>query len=103
MMRNRIEDRIIILAPIGQDAPAMASLLTSQGLDAIVCGTALDTCHQLSVGGAVLLVTEESLELPHISHLLHHLKTQPPWSELPMIVLTRGGESRLARLLALVA
>ncbi len=103
MMRNRVEDRIIILAPIGQDAPAMASLLTSQGLDAIVCGTALDTCHQLTVGGAVLLVTEESLELPHISHLLHHLKTQQPWSELPMIVLTRGGESRLARLLALVA
>ncbi|MCW5798444.1 MAG: response regulator [Nitrospira sp.] len=103
MVRNRVEERIIILAPIGRDAPAMAKVLTTQGLDAIVCGTALDTCHELTVGGAVLLVTEESLELPHISHLLHHLKAQPPWSELPMIVLTRGGESRLARLLDLVA
>lgn len=103
MVQNKVEERIIILAPIGQDAPAMATLLSSKGLDAMVCGTALDTCHQLTVGGAVLLVTEESLELPQISRLLHHLKSQPPWSELPMIVLTRGGESRLARLLDLVA
>ena len=103
MVRTRLEERIIILAPIGQDAPAMARVLISQGVDAIVCATALDTCRELAVGGAVLLVTEESLELPHISQLLHHLKAQPPWSELPMIVLTRGGESRLARLLDLVA
>ena len=103
MVRNKVEERILILAPIGQDAPAMASLLTSQGLNAVVCGTPLDTCHQLEMGGAVLVVTEESLELPQISLLLQHLKTQPPWSELPMIVLTRGGESRLARLLDLVA
>jgi PAS domain S-box-containing protein len=103
MARNKVEERIIILAPIGQDAPAMAKVLMAKGLDAIVCGTALDTCHQLIIGGAVLLVTEESLELPQISGLLQHLKAQPPWSELPMIVLTRGGESRLARLLDLVA
>lgn len=103
MVRTRVEERIIILAPIGQDAPAMARVLAAQGLEAIVCETALETCHQLTAGGAVLLVTEESLELPHISHLLHHLKSQPPWSELPMIVLTRGGESRLARLLDMVA
>lgn len=103
MVRTRVEERIIILAPVGQDAPAMARVLAAQGLEAIVCETALETCHQLTAGGAVLLVTEESLELPHISHLLHHLKSQPPWSELPMIVLTRGGESRLARLLDMVA
>jgi len=102
-VRNKVDERIIILAPIGQDAPAMASVVTSKGLDAMVCATALDTCHQLNEGGAVLLVTEESLELSYISRLLHHLKAQPPWSELPMIVLTRGGESRLARLLNLVA
>lgn len=103
MVRDRAEERILVLAPIGQDAPAMARVLNSKGLNAIVCGTALDTCHHLKTGGAVLLLTEESLELPDISHLLHHLRAQPPWSELPMIVLTRGGESRLARLLDLVA
>src|SRR4029453_7370003 len=31
------------------------------------------------------------------------LKAQAPWSELPLIVLTSGGESRRARLLDLAA
>ena len=103
MVRNRTEERIIILAPVGQDAPAMATLIKANGLDATVCGTALEACHQLAMGGAVLLVTEEALELPQMSHVFLHLEGQPPWSELPLIVLTRGGESRLARLLDLAA
>ncbi len=103
MARHRAEERILILAPIGQDAPAMATLLARNGFDATVCLTAAETCHQLTVGGAALLVTEEALELPQIPDLLRHLDSQPPWSELPLIVLTRGGESRLARLLNLVA
>ena len=103
MRRNKIEERIVILAPIGQDAPAMATLLNSNGFHATVCGTAREACHELSLGVGVLLVTEEAFELPEIPELLAYLENQPPWSELPLIVLTRGGESRLARLLNLVA
>jgi signal transduction histidine kinase/ActR/RegA family two-component response regulator len=50
-----------------------------------------------------LLMTEEALELPQIPDVLRQLEAQPPWSELPLILLTHGGESRLARLLNLVA
>jgi signal transduction histidine kinase len=49
------------------------------------------------------LLTEEALELPQVSGLLEALKAQPAWSELPLIILTSGGESRLAKLLDLVA
>jgi signal transduction histidine kinase/CheY-like chemotaxis protein len=49
------------------------------------------------------LLTEEALELPQVSVLLEALKEQPAWSELPLIILTSGGESRLAKLLNLVA
>ena len=49
------------------------------------------------------MLTEEALELPSVSDLLDALKAQPAWSELPLIILTSGGESRLARLLDLVA
>jgi PAS domain S-box-containing protein len=50
-----------------------------------------------------LLLTEEALELPQASDFLGVLKAQPPWSELPLLVLTSGSESRLARLLDLLA
>ena len=49
------------------------------------------------------MLTEEALELPQVHELLEALSAQPAWSELPLIVLTSGGESRLAQLLDLVA
>ncbi|HEU4502322.1 MAG TPA: histidine kinase, partial [Nitrospira sp.] len=103
MAEGNPEDRILILAPIGQDATAMASLLHTHGFLGTVCKSAADACQYLTAGAGALLVTEEALELPQMPELLQGLNGQPPWSELPMIVLTRGGESRLAELLHLVA
>jgi PAS domain S-box-containing protein len=97
------EDRILLLAPIGQDATAMARLLRTHGFAGTVCESAGDACRYLTEGAGALLVTEEALELPQMPELLHDLNAQPPWSELPLIVLTHGGESRLATLLHLVA
>src|SRR5688572_8331944 len=97
------EDRILLLAPIGQDATAMARLLRTHGFVGTVCESAGDACRYLTEGAGALLVTEEALELPRMPELLHELNAQPPWSELPLIVLTHGGESRLATLLHLVA
>ena len=48
-------------------------------------------------------MTEEALEFAQTDILLDALKSQPPWSELPVIILTSGGASRLARLLDLTA
>ena len=45
----------------------------------------------------------QALESPLLSNLLEVLKAQPPWSELPLVILTSGGESRRAGLLDLAA
>jgi PAS domain S-box-containing protein len=103
MVATNPEERILILAPVGQDAMAMGALLHAHGFGATVCAAAGEACDQLKKGAAVLLVTEEALELPQVPALFHQLETQPPWGELPLIVLTHGGESRLARLLHLAA
>ncbi len=100
---NNPEERILILAPTGQDAAAMAALFHAHGWSAMVCGTAGEVCYQLTAGSAVLLMTEEALELPQLPDVLRQLETQPPWSELPLIMLTHGGESQLTRLLNLLA
>ncbi len=102
-MANNPEERILILAPIGQDAAAMARLLERNGITAVVCKSVAEAFGHLTGGAGGLLVTEEALEMPRMSDLLHALNAQLPWAELPLIVLTRGGESRLARLLDLAA
>ncbi len=97
------DDRVLIMAPIGQDAPAMAALLEGEGLATLVCAGPADCAGHITAGAGALLLTEEALELSQMPELLAVFKAQPPWSEMPVIILTRGGESRLHKLLDLLA
>ena len=81
----------------------MAELLTPHGFDAQICDSIAECCVQMKSGADALVLTEEALEHANISELLEELRTQPAWSELPLIILTTGGKSRLARLLGLIA
>ena len=101
---NRDEDEcVLIMAPVGKDATAMAALLYADGFEVRICAGADECSRHIAAGTGALLLTEEALESPLLSNLLEVLKAQPPWSELPLIILTSGGESRRARLLDLAA
>jgi PAS domain S-box-containing protein len=103
MRRSDLQDRVLIMAPVGQDAAAMANLLNEHGFTPQICESPVECAGQIGVGAGALLLTEEVLESPNISVLLETLHAQPPWSELPLILLTSGGESRLTKLLDLAA
>jgi len=81
----------------------MAELLVGQGFEAQICGSLAECAEHIQFGAGALILTEEALELGSLSHLFEALAAQPSWSELPLIILTTGGESRLARLLELAA
>jgi signal transduction histidine kinase len=97
------DERVLIMAPVGKDATAMAALLYADGFEVRICAGADECSRQIAAGAGALLLTEEALESPLLSNLLEVLKAQAPWSELPLIILTSGGESRRARLLDLAA
>jgi len=103
MPSSHSEDRVLIMAPLGQDAAVMSSMLNAEGFQTKICPTPSDCCGSIAEGAAALLITEETLESPTISDVLGTLKAQPPWSELPLLVLTSGGESRHVHLLGLLA
>src|SRR2546423_7963094 len=96
-------ERVIIIAPVGQDAAAMATLLDAKGFETQICHELDEYSQQITDSAGALLLTEEALELAQGSLLLDVLKAQPPWSELPLMILTSGGESRRAGLLDLAA
>jgi signal transduction histidine kinase len=101
--RMQKNERVMVIAPIGQDAAAMATLLDAQGFETQICHGLDGYSRQMIDSAGALLLTEEALESPQGSLLLDLLKGQPPWSELPLIILTSGGESRRAGLLNLAA
>jgi signal transduction histidine kinase len=103
MSRMHKDECVIIIAPVGQDAEAMAALLDAKGFEAQICHGLDEYSRQITDRAGALLLTEEALESAQGSLLLEVLKAQPPWSELPLIILTSGGESRRAGLLNLAA
>jgi signal transduction histidine kinase/ActR/RegA family two-component response regulator len=90
--------RILMVAPIGRDAPAIAELLESHGYLAQVCSGLADAGVEVEQGAGALLLTEEALEREQIAALLARLDGQPAWSELPVIILTTAGERSAERL-----
>src|SRR5512146_3000568 len=103
MTKDDASERVLVLAPVSGDGPAVASLLNEAGFSAAVCQNLSEVCAQIAAGAGALLLTEEALELAQAPDLFDQLKAQPPWSELPVIILTHRSESHLARLLDLAA
>src|SRR5580704_3241299 len=103
MTTTKRDERVLIMAPVGQDAAIMADLLQARGCFTQVCNSPRECAQLITEGAGVLLLTEEALALPEVSILLETLQRQPPWSELPLILLAPGGESRAVRLLDVTA
>jgi PAS domain S-box-containing protein len=102
-MNPELAERVLIIAPLGRDAVAIATVLQGAGYAAKVCHGPADACVQLAAGAGALLLTEESLDREHVPQLLLQLRAQAAWSELPVIILTSGGEARFSQLLDLTA
>ena len=103
MQNNDRELRVLVMAPVGQDARAIAELLIGRGFPTRICNGAAECCAEINAGAGAVLLTEEALETERGRDVLGALKMQPQWSELPLIILTTGGEPRLNRLLELAA
>jgi signal transduction histidine kinase len=84
-------ERVLVLAPIGRDAALASAMLREEGFDAVVCETMENLCGLVFEEAGVLLVAEEALTPPALRLVVDTLDHQPPWSDIPLIVLA-GGE-----------
>jgi signal transduction histidine kinase len=89
--RTADEQRVLVLTPTGRDGPITVDLLRGAGIHAAVCGTLADVVLQIDRGAAALLVAEEAIADEAVRSLGAVLARQPPWSDLPVVVLTGFG------------
>jgi len=88
---NHYERRVLILAPTRKDAAITESLMASAGLPTLVSATIEDLVAALHEGAAAILIPEEAVAMGGRAALANALADQPPWSDLPVLVLTRPG------------
>ncbi|WP_018261421.1 sensor histidine kinase [Methylobacterium sp. WSM2598] len=96
-----LSERALILAPIGRDAALAQALLAEAGIRAISCSHLHQLPGMISEGAGLVIIAEEALREGDLSPISRFVAGQPPWSDLPFVLLTRhgGGAERTARAL----
>ena len=90
--RGDAPDLIALLTPTGRDAAVSMRVLQQAGLTTAACADMPELCALLRKGVGTVLVAEEALHTQDSAMLLTVLSEQPPWSDVPVIVLTGEGE-----------
>jgi len=86
------DSRVLIFAPIGRDGPASAELFRSSHLDAVNCRSLPELVSAMSEGVGAVFLAEEGLFGKDTAPLAQWIAAQPPWSDLPFVVLTSHRE-----------
>jgi signal transduction histidine kinase/CheY-like chemotaxis protein len=83
--------RLLFLAATSRDAATTETMLSPLGIHLYVCRRFEDLLRELKAGAGAILLPEEAASPGHNAALRAVLATQPPWSDLPVLILTRPG------------
>ena len=87
---------VLALVPTGKDALVTSTLLSSNGIELEICPTFDALIQDLRRGAAAVLLPEEAMSAGHNTILRGILAEQPPWSDLPVLILTKSGADSAA-------
>jgi signal transduction histidine kinase/ActR/RegA family two-component response regulator len=87
------EQRVLVLAPTGRDGVLACQLLSSMEVPSLACASGAELFQEIAAGAGAVILADEALQPGTVTGLLATLAKQPPWSDLPLIVFTRSGES----------
>jgi signal transduction histidine kinase/CheY-like chemotaxis protein len=86
------DERVLVRTPTGRDAEIAERALRESQLDVLVCVDGQHLCREIERGAAAVLMTDDVLEPSVLPRLACVIEAQAEWSELPFVVLARGGQ-----------
>jgi signal transduction histidine kinase/CheY-like chemotaxis protein len=84
--------RILVVPPTARDGEVTLALLGRAGLTGLVCTDMTQLCAEIEAGVGAILLTSEALASAEIGKLAAAVTEQPSWSDLPIVLLLRGGQ-----------
>ena len=91
-------EKILIYAPTGSDGPLSAAFLKQSDKAVTICDDMADVCRLARDGCEMILLAEETLNPISVGLLQETLEHQPPWSDIPVAIITSGGGASPERL-----
>jgi two-component sensor histidine kinase len=86
-------ERVLILAPHGRDAEIASEMLREAGRHTHISADLTSLCLELEKGAAFALLAEEAIVDSDISSIASWVKDQPPWSDMPIVLMTFHGDT----------
>ena len=103
---DALENRVLVMAPIGNDARLTADFLSNSGLHAYICRDLGALCAEIKRSCAMIVLAEEVLNPTALTQLIAALGEQPAWSDVPVALISSSSEvsrDRIQRLSGLGA
>jgi signal transduction histidine kinase/CheY-like chemotaxis protein len=94
---DKAEESVLVLTPTGRDASATVEVLRRAGHEASACADVGALVASLANGVGIVLVAEEGLLGHDLDPLAAWVGEQPPWSDLPFLMLTSDREAPAIR------
>lgn len=88
---EEVESAVLVLAPRGKDAEHAAGALNAAAIETVVCRDLIELAQYVDDLTNAIIIAEEALIPSDLLILLDVLGQQPPWSDLPLIILTSPG------------
>lgn len=88
-MDTLCDERVLVLMPTSRDGRRSGQVLAEAGLECEICADIDHLCREIGRGAGVALLTEEALEGDRSGCLQQALRSQPPWSDFPLVILAR--------------
>ncbi len=87
-----VSERVLVVAPHGRDAAIAAAILGEARAAVDVCADLATLLCELGKGAGAALIAEEALHNPYYPEVVRWIEQQPPWSDLPVVLIAhRGG------------
>jgi signal transduction histidine kinase len=86
-----VERRILIYPAVAQDGLLASKVLSSVGIETLICRGTDAMMEALAEGAGALLVVEEVIAGAAMQPLKRFVEAQAGWSDLPILVLTKRG------------
>jgi signal transduction histidine kinase/ActR/RegA family two-component response regulator len=96
-----VTGRLLLLPPTARDAELSCAILAEAGLSPFICQTLEELCSEIGTGAAAVLLADAALKEGDPERLAAALAHQPPWSDVPVILLTPLGPDSITALWAM--
>jgi signal transduction histidine kinase/ActR/RegA family two-component response regulator len=88
VIRPENDSRVLALTPTARDGQLSERFLREAGIELALCSSPEGMCRELEQGAGCLLIALEALRGSGLELLRKQLAKQPPWSELPTLLVT---------------